>query len=89
MTSAMFIQVAEYCPMCGAETHLGQSEPKHSRQKRRKAYTRGRSVRHEWRECSYCGWKSEKMKIVTTWMASDVGEDWWVYSRPDEHSFTR
>jgi len=83
-----FIQVAECCPMCGAEV-ARQNEVARGRQKHMGDMTRGRSVVYEWRECSYCGWKSEKMKMITTWAASDVSDDFYVCSRPAKHSFTR
>ena len=82
MTSAMFIQVAECCPMCGAEVfgtrgvtcaHLALGGF-------------GVDTHYEWRECSYCGWESEHNRVETTWTTSEG--DAMIYVLPAQHSLT-
>ena len=79
-----FIQVAECCPMCGAETHQrydGFSGP--FSQERL-----GKYVHYQWRECDYCGWKSERDEITTTWTSSCEDGDTLIYVPPAQHSLT-
>jgi hypothetical protein len=80
-----FIQVAEYCPMCGAEVFWTRGVTC----ARLALGNFGVETHYEWRECSYCGWESKHNSVETTWASSGGDGDTPVYAPPGAKSYTR